>query len=501
MKISVRQLMETSGVKFGTSGARGLASDMTDLVCHVYTQGFLQYLSSKRAVQPGTAVAIAGDFRPSTDRIMGAVAAAAADAGYRPVRCGKVPSPAVALYGLRRGLPAIMVTGSHIPDDRNGIKFNKVEGEILKSDEPGIMDQVVAVPEGIFAADGRRNSPSVMVPGPGGVDATAAFQYAARYLEAFPGRPLGGLTIGVYQHSAVGRDLLVDVLSALGAVTVALGRSTTFIPVDTEAIRPEDVGLAAAWARQQALDAIVSTDGDSDRPLISDERGAWLRGDVAGVLTAHFLEADSVSTPVSSNSVVERCGWFGEVRRTRIGSPYVIESLQAASKAGCQRVVGYEANGGFILQSDLTLAGRFLGALPTRDALLPILSVLLLSQREGKKISELVAALPGRFTASDRLQNFPVEIGRELMARLGGGDSTANLAAVQQAVADLVGARVERVDLTDGVRATFANQEVVHLRPSGNAPEFRCYTEAASVERAESLCREVLARVGQGRLS
>ncbi|MCC7373924.1 MAG: phosphomannomutase [Verrucomicrobiales bacterium] len=498
MEISVRQMMETSGVKFGTSGARGLATDMTDLVCHVYTQGFLQYLRSTQALKQGSAVAIAGDFRPSTGRIMEAVAGAAADAGYQPVRCGKIPSPAVALYGLSRGIPAIMVTGSHIPDDRNGIKFNKVEGEILKSDEPGIMDQVVAVHEGRFDSTGHRIQRVGSTPHPAGPDLTAAREYTARYLEAFPGRPLTGLRVGVYQHSAVGRDFLVEVLEALGAETVALGRSATFIPVDTEAIRPEDVVLAADWARQHEFSAIVSTDGDSDRPLISDERGVWLRGDVTGVLTAHFLKADSVSTPVSSNSVVEQCRWFADVRRTRIGSPYVIESLQTAEKSGRERVVGYEANGGFMVQTDLTLDGRLLKALPTRDALLPILSVLLLAKREEKRVSELVAGLPDRFTASDRLKDFPVERGRTLIARLSGGSAPEIQAAIQQAIGNLVGARVNMVDLTDGVRAGFENGEIVHLRPSGNAPEFRCYTEASSVERAEALCHAVLARVARG---
>ena len=43
------------------------------------------------------------------------------------------------------------------------------------------------------------------------------------------------------------------------------------------------------------------------------------------------------------------------------------------------------------------------------------------------------------------------------------------------------------IDRTDGIRITFENQEVVHLRPSGNAPEFRCYTEADTIERAVAL--------------
>ena len=46
MKISISELMAKSGVAFGTSGARGLATAMTDSVCYAYTKGFLQYLEA-----------------------------------------------------------------------------------------------------------------------------------------------------------------------------------------------------------------------------------------------------------------------------------------------------------------------------------------------------------------------------------------------------------------------------------------------------------------------
>ena len=52
--------------------------------------------------------------------------------------------------------------------------------------------------------------------------------------------------------------------------------------------------------------------------------------------------------------------------------------------------------------------------------------------------------------------------------------------------------KVTAIDRTDGLRVTFANAEVVHLRPSGNAPEFRCYTEAATEARALGLNAEVM---------
>ena len=71
-KIQLRDLMEQSGVKFGTSGARGLANAMTDAVCHAYTSGFLSFLEeSKELNRAGESVAIAGDLRPSTDQYNG----------------------------------------------------------------------------------------------------------------------------------------------------------------------------------------------------------------------------------------------------------------------------------------------------------------------------------------------------------------------------------------------------------------------------------------------
>jgi phosphomannomutase len=494
VKISIRDLMTQSGVAFGTSGARGLATAMTDRVCYAYTRGFLQYLEAigelKRSNEE---VAVAGDFRPSTDRVMEAVCRAAEDAGYRSVNCGKIPSPAVALYGLTWKIPAIMVTGSHIPDDRNGIKFNKPTGEVLKDDEAGMAAQIVELNEAKFDAIGLFSDKT---PPARAVAAEVGKAYGRRYLDVFPADALTGLKVGVYQHSAVGRDVLMEILPGLGAETVPLGRSEKFIPVDTEAIRPEDVELAREWARASRFDAIVSADGDSDRPLISDEQGRWLRGDVAGILCAKFLGADSVSTPVSCNTAVEKCGWFKEVCRTRIGSPYVVAAMKEAAARGAKCVVGYEANGGFLLNSDVSLNGKTLRALPTRDAVIVMLSILLLAKRHGKSVSALANDLPARFTASDRLKDFPTEKSRAILARFSTADGASNQRELEKIFGGLCGV-VAGVNRTDGVRVTFANDEIIHLRPSGNAPEFRCYTEAASDARALALNADALAVLRQ----
>jgi phosphomannomutase len=489
MEIKLQDLMISSGVKFGTSGARGLADDMTDFVCYVYTRGFLQYLESIGELKKGrTEVAIAGDLRPSTDRIMRAVRRGAADMGYTPVNCGKIPSPSAALYGIVNNIPAIMVTGSHIPAERNGIKFNKSSGEILKADEAGIRQQVVSINDSLFKG---AKSFSSSLDEQWVLSDAAHRMYVSRYLDIFPDDCLRGKCIGVYQHSSVGRDIIMEIVKGLGAEAVALGRSDTFIPVDTEAIRPEDIELAARWAEEDSYDAIISSDGDSDRPLIADEKGQWLRGDVAGILCAKYLGADSVSTPISCNSAVEKSAYFKSVNRTRIGSPYVIESMINASKAGAKVVVGYEANGGFLTNSDIPIFGRSLRALPTRDAVILHLCVILLAIREDKKLSEITADLPERYTTSDRLKNFPQEDSKYILGLFSSGEAVKDRAEATDVFGELCGV-CSAIDRTDGVRMTFDNDEIVHLRPSGNAPEFRCYNEAASPDRAVKLNSECM---------
>ena len=51
---------------------------------------------------------------------------------------------------------------------------------------------------------------------------------------------------------------------------------------------------------------------------------------------------------------------------------------------------------------------------------------------------------------------------------------------------------MKEISNIDGLRITFASEEVVHLRPSGNAPELRCYTEAGSEARAVELNAQAL---------
>ncbi len=485
---TIEQIMQSSKVTFGTSGARGLVCDMTDQVCYAYTLGFIQYLEQTQQIQKKlSSIVIAGDLRKSTPRIMNACAQAIVDSGYGVINAGLIPTPAVALYGLENHCPAIMVTGSHIPDDRNGIKFYKLSGEILKADEAAIREQNITLTANDFSAEGAFNDTRECMPA---VDDSALRHYLSRYKALFPDALLVGKKIGVYQHSSVARDIIAELLEHLGAQVICLGFSENFIPVDTEAVREEDHKLAKQWLAEHHLDAIVSTDGDADRPLMFDEYGHCLRGDIIGFICARYLHIDHIVTPVSSNTCVEKANFFVAVKRTRIGSPYVIEAMNHYIEDHYAAVAGYEANGGFLLATPIRKNNHLLTALPTRDAIIVLLSVLCNSAEQALPLSKLLATLPARYTHSDRIKNFANEKSQQLIARYTQSDDLKNKQSIEADFPQF--GSVIAINTTDGLRIIFDNEDIIHFRPSGNAPEFRCYSESNSIENAQAINKMAL---------
>jgi phosphomannomutase len=510
---------EPQELGFGTSGRRGKVVDLTQLEVYLNALAELEYLQSLApsagGIVPGDPFYFAYDLRPSSvefvpaeqgrGELAQAISAAIRDAGMRPVNLGCLPTPALASFALSRNKGSIMVTGSHIPFDRNGYKTNSSRGELLKQQEAPINEQVRRVRRRIYEQpweqspfdqrgmfkNGHRDLPQEQA------DARSA--YVARYLNFFAGESLHGKRILVYQHSAVGRDLLVEILERLGAQVVKGGRSETFVPVDTENIDAAQLaiiqGLADDAAKGGPLHAVVSTDGDSDRPLIlgvDSKTGKvhFFGGDLVGMVVAEYLQADAVVVPISCNDAIDR-GKLAPVlqAKTRIGSPFVIAGMEAALAEGKQRVCGWEANGGFLTGSPMTRNGATLAPLPTRDAALPILGVLFTAEEVGLPLVDLFARLPRRFSRAALLKQFPRATALKIISRFSPPSASH---AIHEDLAQFFTPalgfdRIERVDYTDGVRVIFANGEVAHVRPSGNADELRIYAVADSQGRADTI--------------
>ncbi|QRE73305.1 phosphomannomutase [Methylobacterium aquaticum] len=461
-----------SSLKFGTSGLRGLVTDLVGQPSFAYAAAF--FASVGKEAGASREVVIGHDLRNSSPEIAATVAMAAAAAGLTAIHCGPLPTPALALEARRRGSCAVMVTGSHIPEDRNGLKFYRADGEITKADEAAIL---AALGEVATGAPLPSNIPDV----PANQEPDAIARYRRRYLDAIKADALSGQKIAVYQQSSVARDLLIDVLAGFGASAVPIGRSESFVPIDTEAHRPEDVAFIRDVMASGDFDALVTTDGDADRPLIADGTGRIVRGDVLGLITARYLGADTVVVPVTAGSAIERAGGFQRVWRTKVGSPFVITGMEQAARDGAKVVCGFEANGGFLLGSDCPIGDKVLPALPTRDAVLPILATLAAMREAAMPLADLVVALDVGETASNRLPNVAAERSGAFLRQL-------TDEAFRRDFLRPVGVP-QAVDEQDGVRIGLEGERTIHFRASGNAPELRCYAEAKSAEAAESLVR------------
>jgi len=464
--------------KFGTSGLRGLVGDLTDGTAAAHARAFARHLGQTGMAQAGSPVFIGRDMRASSPQIAAQCAAALFAEGLEPVDCGVLPTPALALHAMGNGAAALMITGSHIPDDRNGVKFYRPDGEIDKTDEAAIAR---------LAPDCAGAPPAPKVMRDRSSKANAGF--IARYRGFVADGGLRGLRIGLYEHSSAASDALAAILQEAGAEIIRLGKSSVFIPVDTEAVSEETRTLTADWVRSEALDGLVSADGDGDRPLVVDETGQVLRGDALGLIVARYLGADAVVTPVTSNSGIEsRCP--AEVSRTRVGSPFVIAGMSEALARGRQCVIGFEANGGVLTGNRIRARTADLAPLPTRDSVLPILCAFAAARAAGQSLSVHVAGLGLPVAASDRIENFPTAESQALVARLAGDEAARN---------DFFApfGAISNVDLTDGLRLTFENGDIVHLRPSGNAPEMRVYSEAKTGALAQAVIARAIDRIRQ----
>jgi phosphomannomutase len=499
--LSVKNLTDNVDVAFGTSGVRGLVTDLTPSICFAFVKAFLQVNGSQ-----SKRIAIGIDLRPSSLSMAKACIAAISAHGFEVVYCGELPTPALAFYAMSNNMPCIMITGSHIPFSRNGMKFYNTDGEISKLDEINILNAEVHPPENLDEIVNDTQIPSI--------DTRALNMFKQRYTELFPVDMLKGKRIGIYEHSSVARDVLKDLMAYFGAEVISLERTDYFVPIDTEAVSAIDKEKAKNWAKKYKLDAIISTDGDGDRPLISDENGQWLRGDVLGVLCVNYLGATHVAAPINVNSMLEASSKRELIcTRTRIGSPYVIAAMQNlaieqlafnkkpveynqepsapkkessdSSSESAAKVVGYEANGGFMVGSDIPLNGKTLQALPTRDAVLPILVVLSQSYQSALPVSGLLKDLPHRYTASTCIKDVLRGVSDKITNSLK-FDQTKQSEFLVEVYSDK-SFRINTVNKTDGLRLIISNNDSIHIRPSGNAPELRVYIETSTMVKSEVL--------------
>ena len=438
---------------FGTDGIRGLANGSvltaeTALAAAVAAAHILVESSSKN-LRP---VAIVGqDSRASGEFLEAAVIAGLASAGVDVYRVGILPTPAIAhLVAARDADLGVMISASHNAMPDNGIKLFARGG--------GKLDDAVEA-----AIEKRMGEPWERPTGRGVGrvfnDEKASAQYVDHLL-ASVSTPLKGLKIVVDCANGAASYVAPLVYQKAGATVVAIHNSPDGWNINENCGSTHLENLQAAVLREGA-DFGIAHDGDSDRCLAIDHKGAVVDGDaIMAILAIGFKARGGLKANTIVGTVMSNLGFMHAMKKadinvetTAVGDRYVLERMLEKDYS-----LGGEQSGHLIIRAHAN----------TGDGILTALALGQEIASSGKSLAELASVM----------QRFP-----QVLINVSGvaKEKLPTSTLIAQAVAD-----AER---------RLGDEGRVLLRASGTEPLVRVMVEASSDSLAQDVASSLAAVV------
>lgn len=337
-------------------------------------------------------VLIGCDTRASGPALEAGVARGLLAAGAEPVSLGILPTPAVARAVVAAGARlGVVITASHNPACDNGIKFFGPGGVKLTDDDELALEALL--PDAVAG-------PAALLPTRGG----ERERYIAAASALLPSDALRGWRIVLDTANGATCETSPAALRALGAEVLAIGAAPDGgnINAGVGSEHPEQLAQRVVESGAQIG---IAHDGDGDRCIVCDERGAVLDGDeiltilatdalARGTLTNGLLVV-TVQSNMGVDAAVAAAG--GRTVRTAVGDRYVIERMRADGAS-----LGGESSGHIICADAATTGDGLVAALRLLDAI----------RRAGKPLSELRRVLrrfPQKSTALKVREKLPLE--------------------------------------------------------------------------------------------
>lgn len=446
---------------FGTDGIRGRAGvfPMTAEMALKVAMATAQTLRQDNGGTHQNRVVIGKDTRLSGYMLEQAMASGFEAMGMDVIFLGPLPTPAVAM--LTRSLRAdvgVMISASHNPYEDNGIKLfgadgyklgDELERTIERKIDDGNLEAVM--PEKLGKASRLDDAPG---------------RYVEFLKSSFPRRlTLEGMKIVVDCAHGAAYKVAPQILWELEAKVISIGAQPNGKNINLGCGATDTAALQAKVVEDGA-DLGIALDGDADRLILVDERGAVVDGDQIMALLARTmldrgaLQGGGVVSTVMSNLGLERylAGLGLTLERTSVGDRYVTERMRAGGFN-----LGGEQSGHLILSDYCT----------TGDGTLTALQVLAaLRQQDGRASAAL--------HVFDRVPQILKNV------RFDKGARPLDDAQVQEAIKK--------------AESLLANDGRLVIRPSGTEPVIRVMAEGddqALVSKVvDDLC-SLIARVSQ----
>jgi len=475
----------TNPIKFGTDGWRGIiADDFTFENVRICSQGVADYLKKSGLSQKG--LVIGYDTRFASEDFASAAAGVIVGNNIKVHLCLRpAPTPVVSYAVLAtKAAGAIVITASHNPGSWNGFKYKSEEGTSAPGEITGEIEKNIAcltqtsslqrrgLGEGVkrLALDKalKRGLIDYLDPSP------AYFKQLSRLINIEELRrqklkiivdPMYGAGSGYFKTLLQGGNIELSEINA--------ERNPLFPEIQPEPIAKNLTKLSRLVVEQNA-DIGLATDGDADRIGIIDEKGNFLnQHQVFALLCLYLLEIRGQRGPMiktlTSTEMISGLGKIFNVSvyETPVGFKYVAPLMLQENA-----IIGGEESGGY----------GFRGHIPERDSILAGLYFLDFMVKTRKTPSQLLDYLYSK-------------VGPHYYDRIDSRFSHDKRQAIIEQLSStppntIAGAKVIKVDTTDGFRFFFAGDSWLLIRFSGTEPLVRLYAEAESLDKARELLHE-----------
>lgn len=446
-----------SGIRGTIGGRSGDTLNPLDIV--KFTSAYATFIRRSGKSQSNTIV-VGRDARISGEMVKNVVCGTLMGIGYDVINIGLATTPTTELaVRMTQAAGGIIITASHNPRQWNALKLLNHEGEFLtKSEGNEVLD--IAESEDFNYAD---------VDHLGHYSEDASFDQC--HIESVLALKLvdreaikkAHFKVAVDGINSVGGIILPKLLNELGVeYTLLNGEPTGDFAHNPEPLEKNLGGIMQEMSKG-GYDLGIVVDPDVDRLAFICEDGIMFGEEYTLVSVADYVLSHTPGNTVSNLSstralrdITEKHG--GQYMASAVGEVNVTTKMKEVNA-----VIGGEGNGGVIYPESHY----------GRDALVGIALFLSSLAHKGCKVSELRKSYPNYFMAKNRIDLTPET------------DISAILDRIKEMYAD------EKVTDIDGVKIDFADKWV-HLRASNTEPIIRVYSEAATMEEAESLGRKLM---------
>ena len=376
-------------------GVEGEALDLTEEVVRNIAVAFADYLAEKKGKYKNIKVGVGNDSRLSARELKRGVINGLGSRGCQVFDCGLTSTPSMYMSTVLDGFRydgAVMITASHLPANRNGLKFFTEDGGLEKADIKEILERAALISRMNYEAEFYTAK-----------DADLVGAYT-EYLKALICKEVGAED---YEHPLKGLHIVIDasngvsgyfknVLEPLGASTkgsICMNPDGTF-PVHIPNPENEE---AMNMVKKAVLDAgadlgvIFDTDGDRSAVVFAD--GEEVNKNAIIALMAAILSEKHPHTTVVTDSVTsDYLTEFLEKElhmyhhRFKRGYKNVINEAIRLNQEGNEAHLAIETSGhGAVKENYFLDDGAYMSV--------RIISRLAKCRREGKRLEDMISSL------------------------------------------------------------------------------------------------------------